>query len=300
MKQCNYTNNEKLDISREIKPITEQMLIKDYLKLINIGVNSQNESPRCRTGNNTVDYFTFHERLNTKGKYNTNYYEFICNLDEFKKKKFIQNMLNYYHSKKNKKKEQVILKETYNICISAVNIFRPLIAMDIYNKYTPKSVLDFSCGWGGRLIGACALNINKYTGIDINSNLQEPYLQMTNFLNKHSTTNINMIFQDATTIDYSLLYYDMVLTSPPYYGIEKYSNNKEYKTKTDMNINFYIPLITNTFKYLQKNGHFCLNVNNEIYKNVCIQLLGEAHEIIQLKKSKRQNNYTENIYIWIK
>lgn len=109
-----------------------------------------------------------------------------------------------------------------------------------------------------------------------------------------------MIFQDATTIDYSLLYYDMVLTSPPYYGIEKYSNNKEYKTKTDMNVNFYIPLITNTFKYLQKNGHFCLNVNNEIYKNVCIQLLGEANEIIQLKKSKRQNNYTENIYIWIK
>ena len=36
-----------------------------------------NSSPRSLVGNNVVDYFTFTQRLETKGKYNINFYEFI-------------------------------------------------------------------------------------------------------------------------------------------------------------------------------------------------------------------------------
>ena len=45
---------------------------------------------------------------------------------------------------------------------------------------------------------------------------------------------------------------------------------------------------------------YCLNVNKDIYENICINLLGTANDIISLKKSKRQNNYEEFIYIWYK
>jgi hypothetical protein len=101
---------------------------KDFLKLKNIGNNAESISERSRIGNDFVDYFTFKERLNTKGKYNINYYEFISNIEEFKKKKFIKNMLLYYEKIKNKNKyknDYITLKETYNICISAINIMRP-------------------------------------------------------------------------------------------------------------------------------------------------------------------------------
>jgi hypothetical protein len=67
-----------------------------------------------------------------------------------------------------------------------------------------------------------------------------------------------------------------------------------------MDNNFYIPVISNTYKYLQPGGHYCLNINKEIYENVCYKLLGEADDMISLKKSKRQNNYEEFIYIWNK
>ena len=87
-----FTNYEKIDISGQIKNISFQDIEKEMNQLIQIGSDAYNASPRSRIGNNIVDYFTFSQRLSTKGKYNINFYEFIVNIDEFKKKKFIQNM----------------------------------------------------------------------------------------------------------------------------------------------------------------------------------------------------------------
>lgn len=290
-------------ISKSIKNITMDDTKSDYDKLVQIGSSASTMSPRCRTGNNVVDYFTFKERLHTRGKYDVNFFEFVEQIEDFKKKRFIQNMLVYYETVKNKNKTKntyIVLKEVYNICISAINIFRPIVAMEVYSRYKPNSVLDFCAGWGGRLVGACALNIDRYTGIDINTNLKPCYDEMTKFLNTKSTTDIAMHFVSAALFDYSQIEYDMVLTSPPYYAIEKYSNNETYKSKSEMDELFYKPIITNTYKYLSVGGHYCLNINRQMYESICIPLLGPAHEILPLKKSHRQNEYSESIYVWIK
>ena len=298
-----FTQEEKLEISTQIKNITKEDITKEMNKLIEIGGNACTMSSRSRIGNNIVDYFTFSQRLNTKGKYNINFYEFIINIDEFKKKKFIQNMLHYYDTVKNKNKKKnyyTLLKEVYNICISAINIIRPIVYMEIYTKYKPKSILDFCAGWGGAAVAASALNIENYIGIEINHALKMPYNNLIDFLKEKSKTNINMIFDDAVLVDYSNLHYDFVFTSPPYYFIQKYENNPEYKSKKEMDEKFYVPLFTNTYKYLQSNGVYALNINKEVYENVCISLLGPAHDIYPYKKSKRQNSYDEIVYVWYK
>lgn len=304
----------KYKISKSIKPISEQTMIQDYYKLCklysseNIKLREIGDAPPIsygtRVGNNFVDYFTFCERLETKGKYNANYFDFIENIEWFKTKNFIRNMLTYYVTTKNasnKKNDYTVYKEVYNICISSINIFRPIVAAEIYCLYKPNVVLDFTCGWGGRLVGACATRVPKYIGIDINSNLIQPYKSMLNTLNNlNSSTEVQLIFQDALTVDYSKLEYDFVLTSPPYYTIEKYSHNNTYNTKNSMNELFYRPLFERTFRYLKAGGHYCLNVNNEIYQNACIPVLGIADDKLPLKKSCRQNGYQEYIYIWNK
>ena len=68
----------------------------------------------------------------------------------------------------------------------------------------------------------------------------------------------------------------------------------------DMNERFYKPIIVNSFLHLKVGGHYCINVNKELYNNVFEPLLGVAQIVIPLKKSKRQNDYGENIYVWIK
>ena len=298
-----FTQEEKLEIATQIKNIPKEYIIKEMNKLIEIGGNASTMSSRSRIGNNIVDYFTFSQRLNTIGKYNINFYEFIVNIDEFKKKKYIQNMLHYYDTVKNKNKKKnyyTVLKEVYNICISAINIIRPIVYMEIYAKYKPKSILDFCAGWGGAAVAASALNVENYIGIEINHALKTPYSNLVDFLKEKSTTKINMVFDDAVLVDYSSLQYDFVFTSPPYYFIQKYENNPDYKSKKEMDEKFYLPLFTNTYKYLQINGVYALNINKEVYENVCIPLFGPAHDVYPYKKSKRQNNYDEIVYVWNK
>uniref|UniRef100_A0A6C0IKH2 Uncharacterized protein n=1 Tax=viral metagenome TaxID=1070528 RepID=A0A6C0IKH2_9ZZZZ len=295
--------NNKTFISKQIKNITQDMLNTDMEKLIAIGKNAHTISARSRIGNNVVDFFTFTQRLETKGKYNTNFFEFLENIEEFKKKKFIQTMLTYYTNIKNKnntKNEYIVYKEVYNICISAINIMRPLNCMELYTKYNANKVLNFCAGWGGSTVAASALHLDRHYGIDMNGDLKDPYAQLIIYLATKSNTKNHMHIGDALSFDYAKIEYDTVFSSPPYYFIEKYANNTNYTSKKEMDEQFYKPLFSKTYDGLQKGGHYIINICQEVYVNVLQKLLGEATEIFPFKKSKRQNDYTEMVYVWKK
>ena len=298
-----FDTKSKIEIANKIKNITMLVVEKEMKELIQIGKNAHTLSPRSRIGNNVVDFFTFKERLETRGKYNVTFFEFIENIEEFKKKKFIQTMMTYYKdikNKNNKKNEYVVLKEVYNICISAINIMKPLNCMEIYTKYNAKRVLNCCAGWGGSTVAAAALNIDAFYGIEINLDLKKPYDNMIEYLKTISSTYFNINICDAVTFDYSTIKYDTVFTSPPYYFLEKYANNLKFDSKEIMNENFYKPLFLKTYKGLQYDGYFIINICKEVYEKVLVELFGEAKEIFPLKKSKRQNDYKELIYVWHK
>jgi hypothetical protein len=303
MIQETFTNEEKIVIANGIKSISINEVEREMDKLIEVGTNAHTIGPRSRLGNNVVDFFTFKQRLETKGKYDVSYFEFLANIEEFKKKKFIQTMLKYYKEVKNKnntKNDYIVLKEVYNICISAINIMRPLNCMEIYTKYKAKRVLNFCAGWGGSTIAAAALNLGAFYGIEINSDLKIPYDNLVTFLSGYSATYFDIQFCDAVDFDYSKFAYDTVFASPPYYFLEKYANNVKYNSKKEMEDKFYKPLFAKTYNGLQKGGHYIINVCKEVYDNVLREVLGEANEVFPLKKSKRQNEYTELVYVWIK
>jgi 16S rRNA G966 N2-methylase RsmD len=299
----NYTVQEKVNIAKKIKDIKMEDVEEEMNKLIKIGKDAYMISERSKIGNDVVDYFTFVQRLETKGKYNVNYFEFLANLDTFREKKFIQTMLKYYDDVKNKNKtkhEYKVLKEVYNICISAINIMRPLNCMEIYSRFNSKRVLNFCAGWGGSTVAAAALNLDAFYGVEINTDLNEPYDKMVTYLRTKSSTEFSIWFGDAVDFDYSKCDYDTVFASPPYYFIEKYANNIVYKSKADMDEKFYKPVFTKTYLHLKKGGHFIINICKEVYDNILKNLFGEAQTVFPLKKSKRQNNHTEMVYVWVK
>ena len=177
---------------------------------------------------------------------------------------------------------------------------RPLNCMEIYTKYKAKRVLNFCAGWGGSTVAAAALNLDAYYGVEINSDLKQPYDNMIQFLKTRCATKFENIIADAVDVDYSNMNYDTVFSSPPYYFLEKYANNVKYGSKKDMDDKFYRPLFTKTYNGLQPGGHYIINICKEVYDNVLKGLLGDAHESFPLKKSKRQNNHTEMVYVWVK
>jgi hypothetical protein len=142
--------------------------------------------------------------------------------------------------------------------------------------------------------------------IDSNKELDMPYREMSAFLQKTTKTKIELLFQDALTVDYASLDYDMVFTSPPYYNIEVYSGMKE-KTKEEWNTGFYKPLFERTWKHMRSPGYYCLNIPSEVYDSACVPILGKSWKKILLKKRGRtQKNeeegkgYEEYIYVWKK
>jgi hypothetical protein len=300
MDKNNYSLEEKKELHNQLKLITEDDAKKDYLKLVKEAKNITNTMKR--TGLKIVDFFTEVERLNTIGKNNMCFYDIYYNRFNLPWK-YIDNVLENYY--KTNRKEATIKnwKSIQQLYFSSITIFKPLIAIEIYNKFNPNTILDFTMGWGGRLIGACVLNIPKYIGIDLNTNLEEPYKNMKTFMGDLSKTEIELYFEDAVNFDYSKLDYDMVLTSPPYYNIELYTGTKK-RSKKEWEEDFYIPIFTNTFKYLKSGGFYCLNISQKIYNNIAKKILGEAIELIPLNKSSRftkeKNVYREYIYVWKK
>lgn len=332
----NLTDNQKREIAKTIKPILLEDALDDLEHLREI-VDNHFYDPRtkskkkgkkggeeetqkqvnlnyCRVGNNFVDYFTFVERLHTRGKYGIHFYEFLERLDEFKQKKFIQTMFDYYSKVKNKnqtKHSLVVYKEVFNICISSINIIRPIVLCNLFLHFgTPKHILDFNMGWGGAVAAAFACQIPHYTGIDMNTNLRHGYESMIlNIDSEKNKTRFDFLWENALNVDYKELpAYDFVFTSPPYFFIETYSHATTYPSKENMVETYYRPIFSKTWEGLQKGGHYCLSINKEIYTNICVSILGEAHEKIPLGRSKRGNpkegntivEYKEWIYVWKK
>ena len=127
---------------------------------------------------------------------------------------------------------------------------------------------------------------------------------MEAFLREQGTkTEIDIRFQDALQVDYQKLNYDTVMTSPPYYDLEKYRSSKKIpETKEKWMETFYKPLYEKTWDGLKKGGHYCLNIPQEIYEHTCIPVLGKSHMQFLLKKKDRseESQYKEYIYVWRK
>ena len=296
-----YTARQRAAIAATIKPISPEAALADFGALR--ARDHSRAAGLSRVGNNAVDRFTYPERLNTVGSKGISFYDLLFNKDVLREKRYVQNVLAF--CERTDAVPQPVEKTWVRIMsmyFGSVNIFRPLIAAKLYELFRPTCVLDPTMGWGGRLVGAMVLDVPRYIGIDSNLALKRPYREMLKLLRPESKTKAVLKFQDALTVDYSKLKYDMVLTSPPYRNLELYGADgaPPYASKEDWDSEFYMPLFRRTFDGLQPGGFYALNVPADIYKSACVPLLGPAQAVISFEKKERPGTYKESVYVWRK
>ena len=266
----------------------------DYEKLRAYETDEQSGS---FVGNRATDFFFFMERQKTPIK---NKWSHFTAWNDKEQRERIYRITAQIHSKRKKDLTNGNLIDGMGYIYGSINQFKPVIAKFLYAKFKATSVLDFSAGWGGRCLGAMSLDIN-YTGIDTNTNLEEPYRKMIQMYPTKS--KVKMIFKKAETVDYSKLDYDFVFTSPPYVNLENYHNMPEYD-KVSFYSNFLFPVITKSFNNLPKNKWYCLNVPEALYDEIIRnKILNKESERIPLRKYYHNgsgNNYNEFIYCWKK
>ena len=77
--------------------------------------------------------------------------------------------------------------ECFRINLGSIVMFKATTAKYLYKKYKATHVLDPTAGWGGRMLGAWALDID-YTGIDTNTEMKPAYDGMMKFLSEDART----------------------------------------------------------------------------------------------------------------
>ena len=151
--------------------------------------------------------------------------------------------------------------------------FRPATAKTIYELYGKDNckVLDTSSGFGGRLLGFfTAKNTSEYVGIDPNTedSCNKFILYMSRyFTNKKAYVN-KIGSEDFTIESYPQYenYFDISFTSPPYFNIERYSDDI---TQSHVKFNtydlwldgFYRNTIYNSCNSLKLDGVFAVNIS---------------------------------------
>lgn len=151
--------------------------------------------------------------------------------------------------------------------------FRPATAKALYELYGKENskVLDTSSGFGGRLLGFfTAKNTAEYVGIDPNTadSCNKFILYMSRyFTNKKAYVN-RIGSEDFTVENYPQYenYFDISFTSPPYFNIERYSDDitqshVKFNTYDAWIDGFYRNTIYNSCNSLKLDGVFAVNIS---------------------------------------
>lgn len=162
------------------------------------------------------------------------------------------------------------LRESLYELFYEVGIFRPTNLVAIIGLYGAKRILDFSAGWGDRLIAAMAMNVDYYCGVDPNGCLHPHYADIIEFMRScGSSTNAIMIespFETATLDMNDSIQFDLIFTSPPYFDLEIYTNaegqSHHYGDLDAWYEKFLLFSIKKAWAQLQVGGHLVLVIND--------------------------------------
>lgn len=319
-----------IDPNMKLPVLSNEITIRDaiinFLELRLVDVNTPTMTLNI-DGNKAIDYFMELTRLETKNEYGESQLSMWNDLQS--RKKIYEGA---YMLKKAQLAEQgywspslgdkIFGKLTPNhirggiqMSVFSVNQFKPYVAKWLYNHFKSKSVVDFSAGWGGRMVGAMSLDID-YVGIDTNKALEEPYKKIMKNYQPYTKSTTTILFQKAESVDFSKYDYDMVLTSPPYITpsgkqTEEYQNMPQYNTAEFYNV-FLIPTILRCWNNLKDGGYFCLNTSTNNYEELVRLVMPTASGKIiypvreraggkaRVESGKSAEKYKEFIYYWYK
>jgi hypothetical protein len=149
------------------------------------------------------------------------------------------------------------------LIVRAPTNFRPCVAKALTEAYCPEGglVLDPCAGYGGRACGVKAAG-RRYIGVDPHPKAKEAFERLKRYIGEFSF--YNEPFED---VDLGDIQANLVLTSPPYYSVERYSQDVtqswvRYKTWTAWIQGFLDPFVHKSWRYLEFGGCMLVNTKN--------------------------------------
>lgn len=156
-----------------------------------------------------------------------------------------------------------------------VGVFKPFNMLAFMRLFGSSRVLDFSSGWGDRMIGFLAAKVpnSLYVGVDPNERLHAEYSRMREFFaSDDSNAQVEMICGAFESPEVEIPYdnFDMIFTSPPYFHLEIYSNittGKNAQSSRHASLDawfneFLVIALQKAWSALRIGGVMCININD--------------------------------------
>ena len=278
------------DIVRS-KRLTHTQLVSDFNKLTKVKCD---EPTNSYMGNSIIYNFFVDEMIKTQRDVK-GYITFDKVMaDPELKKKWIDQAIKIGRTKLDYLRPQD-LWECYRRCKGSVNTFKAPMVKHLIRKFEATHYLDPTMGWGGRFLGAMSEGI-KYTGIETNTNLMAGYTKMKELYDEEDEATF--IWKDCMLVNFSRIDYDFVLTSPPYFNLETYSNMKPFESNEMYYKAFLIPLILKLKLFIRRNGKVLINISNYMYDDYLKYGGIKATETMELPQSMGGKKNKEMIYIF--
>ena len=209
----------------------------------------------------------------------------------------------YYHQNKTVKYEEIddFIYNNSKLCSN----FPVTVAQEVYRYFKAKKVLDFSAGWGDRLIAALAYGC-EYTGVDPNKDMINKYAAMIDFFSADfEKYNVyTQGFEDFIVVEK----YDLVFTSPPFFDLEVYSDDqtqsiKKFPSLEEWKKNFMFMSVKKSKQSLIKGGHLALYISDFNKTKYVKDIINYAKNIGLIYKgylSWKAEKYAKKIFVWQK
>ena len=160
---------------------------------------------------------------------------------------------------------EIVRQVGFTAGTSKITIYRPTLTKRIVEVFNAKNVLDVCVGWGGRMLGACAVDGVHYTGFEPFTKTYNGLVKMKNLLELENATLYNSRAEDKLT-DLPDKSFDLALTSPPYYNLEIYSDedtqSHHYGSYSNWVEEFLQPVVFGVLDKLKDDGTSCWSVKN--------------------------------------
>lgn len=148
--------------------------------------------------------------------------------------------------------------------------FKPMNARAIFEYICPVmggDVLDFSSGYGGRMLGAMTSRMRyRYTGIDPNTKTYEGLCALGTLINR--TLNLQgcgMYCLPSEEVQLDKGRFDAAFTSPPYFNLETYTDEptqcmNRYPERDRWFEGYVVPTLKNVYNALTPDALLAVNI----------------------------------------
>jgi hypothetical protein len=266
---------EELSNLSYIHNYSETELRKDWQSLLNYDATSHTTASTTRIGMKLCEQFfpNFYDIKNSKG----------VSFSSLWTPTMLEKVLRWNRKSHSTPYLSEIKRGIY-FCggLTKNTMYRPHLAKTIVTHYNANTVLDPCAGWGGRLLGTVSAGAH-YIGYEPNTETYNNLVKMVEFLEiGDHVTLYNLPAEQMNDV-----VVDISLTSPPYFNLEIYSEEKYqsenyYTTYNKWLSDWLTPLVISVTQKVKIAS--CWNVHN----------IGKMKMIDDIRNIHHDVGFTEN------